>query len=82
MPPAIPELLALVLMLPAPCCDPATSIVARIFACLCAAKILGSSCWARSHHTVAFCFRISATYDVGLVVEVLREEVERRTLLA
>jgi len=32
----------------------------------------------RSHHTVAFCFRINATYDVGLFVAVERPDVERR----
>jgi len=38
----------------------------------------GSSDWARSHHTVAFCFRIKATYDVGDTEVVDREEVLRR----
>lgn len=38
----------------------------------------GSIFWARSHHTVAFCFRISATYEVGLVVAVDRPDVDRR----
>jgi hypothetical protein len=36
----------------------------------------GSSYCARSHHTVAFCFRIRATYDVGEVPE--RADEERR----
>jgi hypothetical protein len=42
----------------------------------------GSSYWARSHHTVAFCFRISATYDVGeLPPERVDEERRRAPLL-
>jgi transcriptional/translational regulatory protein YebC/TACO1 len=36
----------------------------------------GSSAWLRSHHTVAFCFRRRATYEVAAPVE--RPEEERR----
>lgn len=36
----------------------------------------GSSSWARSHQTVAFCFRIRETYDEGELLE--RDEVDRR----
>jgi hypothetical protein len=38
----------------------------------------GSSYWARSHQTVAFCFRIMATYEVGELPE--RWDDERRRL--
>lgn len=55
-----------------------TSKAARCFAAFCAAASLGSMLCDRSHQTVAFCFRISATYDVGLFVAVERPEVERR----
>lgn len=42
----------------------------------------GSSYWARSHHTVAFCFRIIATYEVGeLPPERVDEERRRAPLL-
>jgi hypothetical protein len=34
--------------------------------------------WDRSHQTVAFCFRINVTYEVGLSVAVERPEVDRR----
>ena len=36
----------------------------------------------RSHHTVAFCFRINVTYEVELVVATDLPEVERRGRLA
>ena len=36
----------------------------------------GSSSWARSHQTVAFCFRIRETYDEGELLD--RDEVDRR----
>jgi hypothetical protein len=36
----------------------------------------------RSHQTVAFCLRINATYEVGLLVAVERPDVERRGRLA
>jgi hypothetical protein len=32
----------------------------------------------RSHQTVAFCFRISATYDVGLLLAADRPDVDLR----
>lgn len=42
----------------------------------------GSSYWARSHQTVAFCFRIRATYEVGeLPPERVDEERRRVPLL-
>ena len=56
-------------------------MAARILAALCAASIRGSSCCARSHQTVAFCFRMRATYEVGEAEDVLREEVDRRGTL-
>lgn len=77
----MPELLVLVLVCGAWLCPPATSIAARIFACLCAARIRGSSCCARSHQTVAFCLRMRATYELGEPEAVLREEVDRRGAL-
>ena len=54
-------------------CPPTTSIVARILAARWAAIRRGSSVCARSHQTVAFCFRISATYDVGCVERPLED---------
>jgi len=55
---------------------------ARIFACRCWASMRGSSYWDLSHHTVAFCFRISATYDVGeLPPERVEDERRRAPLL-
>lgn len=41
----------------------------------------GSSCWALSHQTVPFCFRMRATYEVGDMEELLREEVDLLTPL-
>ena len=38
----------------------------------------GSMFCDRSHHTVAFCFRINATYEVETAMVEEREEVERR----
>jgi hypothetical protein len=53
-------------------------MLARIFAWRCWASIRGSSYWALSHQTVAFCFRMSATYEVGELPE--RTDEERRML--
>ena len=55
-----------------------TSSAALCLAALCAAANLGSMFCDRSHQTVAFCFRINVTYEVGLSVEVERPEVDRR----
>jgi len=41
----------------------------------------GSSYWALSHQTVAFCFRIIATYEVGELPERVDEERRRAPLL-
>jgi hypothetical protein len=41
----------------------------------------GSSYWARSHQTVAFCFRIIATYEVGELPERCDEERRSAPLL-
>jgi hypothetical protein len=41
----------------------------------------GSSYWARSHQTVAFCFRIMATYEVGELPERCDDERRRLPLL-
>jgi hypothetical protein len=56
----------------------ATSRCARCLAALCAAAVRASTLCDRSHHTVAFCFRMRATYEVGLLVAVDRPEVDRR----
>lgn len=55
---------------------PATSMLARILAWRCWTSMRGSSYWARSHQTVAFCFRMRATYEEGELPE--REDEERR----
>src|SRR5690242_9694671 len=60
---------------------PATSMLARILAWRCCAWMRGSSYWARSHQTVAFCFRIRATYEVGDVPERVDDERRRASLL-
>ena len=54
-----------------------TSRCARCLAIFCAAASLGSIFCARSHHTVAFCFLIRATYEVGVLVAVDRPDVDR-----
>jgi hypothetical protein len=54
---------------------------ARIFACRCCASMRGSSYWARSHQTVAFCFRIRATYEVGELPPERVDEERRRVSL-
>lgn len=38
--------------------------------------------WERSHHTVAFCFLINATYEVGLFVATDLFDVDRLGMLA
>ena len=56
-------------------------MLARILAWRCWARMRGSSYWARSHQTVAFCLRIRATYDVGELPERTDEERPRVPLL-
>lgn len=81
--PTLPWLLLLVLVLTPWCLPPATCIAARIFAARCWARTRGSSCWERSHQTVAFCLRMRATYEVGEPLDPLeREEVDRRGMEA
>lgn len=58
---------------------PLTSRIARAFAAFWAASVRPSSDCDLSHQTVAFCLRIRATYEVGVLVPVEeREEVLRR----
>jgi len=47
----------------------------------CAATLASIDC-DRSHHTVAFCFRINVTYEVGLLVAMDLPDVDRRGRLA
>jgi hypothetical protein len=54
---------------------------ARILACRCCASMRGSSYWALSHQTVAFCFRIRATYEVGELPPERVDEERRRAPL-
>ena len=55
-----------------------TSSCALCLAAFCAAVTRGSMFCDLSHHTVAFCFRINATYEEGVFVAVDRPEVDRR----
>lgn len=57
---------------------PTTSRTALCFAAFCCAAILASIDCDRSHHTVAFCFRIKVTYEVGLLVATDLFDVDRR----
>lgn len=43
---------------------------------------MGSIACALSHHTVAFCFRINVTYEVGLFVATDLPDVDLRGMLA
>lgn len=63
------------------CEPPATSCTARALAWRWAASMRGSSYWALSHQTVAFCFRIMATYEVGELPERADDERRRAPLL-
>lgn len=58
---------------------PLTSRIARAFAAFWAASVRPSSDCDLSHQTVAFCLRMRATYEVGVLVPVEeREDVLRR----